>query len=458
MPDQFITVPVAGLPAAMSVSGSDLVLVIQGGAARLASAAMVSNVTTADPPTCSSIGAAPAGHVGSGGGQHATATIGAAGFMAAADKEKLDGISPGATSYTHPTGDGNSHVPANGSGNRYKALKAAQNPGSYYWGFVDYGELTGIITATGASVAAAGSGAASATAITACYTHVVSGTGGVILPTPSPYQVYIIRNDTAAAINLYPQAAAAINSLDAGVALSVPAASAVMLVADTALSFVTVSTGGGSAVPAAFTVQPFIVAAGTTQAAATALTGDYCEIGTCVAGAIGAILPADPVAGRKVRVRNDGSVAATIFPHVGGKIDYGATNAGVTLKSGADREFISLDGTIWQTTGNAGSGFVVRSVQSYVVAAGTTQATATPLASSYCEIGTCATGATGVILPASQPAGTDIIIRNDGDVTANIWPPTGGQIDYGDTNAATTLAAGATIRLISLDGTIWQSY
>lgn len=40
---------------------------------------------------------APAGHVGADGTAHATATVSAAGFMASADKSKLDGIAAGAT-------------------------------------------------------------------------------------------------------------------------------------------------------------------------------------------------------------------------------------------------------------------------------------------------------------------------------------------------------------------------
>jgi hypothetical protein len=42
------------------------------------------------------VGAAAAGHVGSGGGAHAVAAAGAAGFMSAADKTKLDAVQPGA--------------------------------------------------------------------------------------------------------------------------------------------------------------------------------------------------------------------------------------------------------------------------------------------------------------------------------------------------------------------------
>lgn len=45
---------------------------------------------------------APLSHVGAGGDAHSAASNTVAGFMSAADKAKLDGISAGATNYTHP--------------------------------------------------------------------------------------------------------------------------------------------------------------------------------------------------------------------------------------------------------------------------------------------------------------------------------------------------------------------
>lgn len=59
---------------------------------------------------------------------------------------KLNGIAPGANLYTHPTGDGNNHVPATGTTNANKVLKAGASAQSEAWGFVAYGELTGVPT------------------------------------------------------------------------------------------------------------------------------------------------------------------------------------------------------------------------------------------------------------------------------------------------------------------------
>ncbi|MDR1701330.1 MAG: hypothetical protein LBR56_00980 [Sporomusaceae bacterium] len=83
--------------------------------------------------TSADVGAAPAGHVGATGAAHGAATSSVAGFMAAADKSKLDGIAAGATKYTHPAGDGNLHIPATGTTNNNKVLTAGSTAGSLSW-------------------------------------------------------------------------------------------------------------------------------------------------------------------------------------------------------------------------------------------------------------------------------------------------------------------------------------
>lgn len=94
---------------------------------------------------------------------HAAATTSANGFMASADKSKLDGISANAnrvtnpatngviaidgvntTVYSHPTGDGNSHVPATGTTNNGKFLKAGSTAGSVSWQTILAGDVSGL--------------------------------------------------------------------------------------------------------------------------------------------------------------------------------------------------------------------------------------------------------------------------------------------------------------------------
>jgi hypothetical protein len=60
-------------------------------------------------------------------------TSGTAGVMTDGDKEKLDGIDANANNYTHPTGDGNLHVPATGTSNNGKVLTAGADEGALSW-------------------------------------------------------------------------------------------------------------------------------------------------------------------------------------------------------------------------------------------------------------------------------------------------------------------------------------
>jgi hypothetical protein len=56
---------------------------------------------------------------------------------------KLNGIEAGANNYSHPTGDGNLHVPATGTSNNNKVLKAGATAGSLSWDQVAWTEITG---------------------------------------------------------------------------------------------------------------------------------------------------------------------------------------------------------------------------------------------------------------------------------------------------------------------------
>lgn len=107
------------------------------------------DITTGKPTTLTGYGitdAAPLAHVGTGGTAHANVVAaGAAGFMTGADKTKLDGIATGATAYTHPTGDGNLHVPATSTTNSGRVLTAGATAGSLSWATptVTWANITG---------------------------------------------------------------------------------------------------------------------------------------------------------------------------------------------------------------------------------------------------------------------------------------------------------------------------
>lgn len=62
------------------------------------------------------------------------ATTSVSGLMSSTDKAKLDGVATGANNYIHPATDGNLHVPATGTTNSGKVLKAGSTAGSLSWG------------------------------------------------------------------------------------------------------------------------------------------------------------------------------------------------------------------------------------------------------------------------------------------------------------------------------------
>ena len=68
-----------------------------------------------------------------------------------AEKTKLSGIAEGANNYVHPTGDGNSHIPATSTTNNGKVLKAGATANSASWGNVDWSEIANKPTSMPAS-------------------------------------------------------------------------------------------------------------------------------------------------------------------------------------------------------------------------------------------------------------------------------------------------------------------
>ena len=59
------------------------------------------------------------------GSKLAASTTSVAGSMSAADKTKLDGVAASANNYTHPTSNGNKHIPADGSAGQFLKYDSA---------------------------------------------------------------------------------------------------------------------------------------------------------------------------------------------------------------------------------------------------------------------------------------------------------------------------------------------
>jgi hypothetical protein len=101
---------------------------------------------------------------------------------------KLNGIATGANLYTHPTTDGNMHVPATSTTNNLKVLKAGATAGVFAWGNVAYGELTGVPTNLVKKYSAA-IGDGSATSIVVTHSLNTMNVSVTIRETASPYNI-----------------------------------------------------------------------------------------------------------------------------------------------------------------------------------------------------------------------------------------------------------------------------
>lgn len=109
-----------------------------------------------------------------------------------AEKTKLAGVATNANNYVHPTGDGNSHVPATGTTNNLKVLKAGATANSSAWGSVDYSELTNRPTLGTASSANTGTGSGNVPVLDASGKLATS-----TLPSIAITDTFVVANQTA---------------------------------------------------------------------------------------------------------------------------------------------------------------------------------------------------------------------------------------------------------------------
>jgi hypothetical protein len=102
------------------------------------------------------------------------------------------------------------------------------------------------------------------------------------------------------------------------------------------------------------------------------------------------------------------------------------------------------------------SGYNIRSVATGIVAAGSTQGTATPLTKEINVVSTSASSATGVILPTAV-AGMEITIINTSANLVFVYPGTSSFIDTQLVNVPNTLPAGHTLQVVAVSGTQWYT-
>ncbi len=102
--------------------------------------------------------------------------------------------------------------------------------------------------------------------------------------------------------------------------------------------------------------------------------------------------------------------------------------------------------------------YVFESVGTGIVAAGTSQGTATLITDKYSSVSTVPTG-TGVVLPTfvNIGVGVTLTILNDGANPLLIYPQSGASIDSLSVNAPFTLAVGGRINLICISSVLWET-
>ena len=103
------------------------------------------------------------------------------------------------------------------------------------------------------------------------------------------------------------------------------------------------------------------------------------------------------------------------------------------------------------------SGYVIRSVETGIIALGITQGTATALTKEMNVVSTVVPLLnSGVKLPVAVPGMVITIINTSGN-TLSVWPNTGADINGGTVNAAYSHSAGATLQYIAPTTTDWYT-
>ena len=238
-----------------------------------------------------------------------------------------------------------------------------------------------------------------------------------------------------------------------------------------------------------------ISAAGTTQGGATALTTSYNVVTTAAVNSGVVLMTA--TAGLRVVVVNQGANTLKVYPASGAAIDGAGANTAVLIGVGSSATYEAVSATQWYTvdvpvvagtattvtygngnvsvnntgatsiagtaneiTASASTGAITLSTPSTfiapgsiqdttgmkysatnsIAAAGTTQATATVLTTSYNVVTSSSGGSTGVALPTGT-SGLIVTVVNRGGVSINVYPAngSGASIDGAASNAAVVI-------------------
>lgn len=251
-----------------------------------------------------------------------------------------------------------------------------------------------------------------------------------------------VINNTANIITVYPNiadAGATINGIAAATGIPIPPGDVAHFectnVAGVSDWRVEAGVGTSGALPVQL-VANGVSAAGANQAAATPLPADFNRITTATANQ-GVRLPA-AVQGLDIVVSNKSGVPIIVYGNGTDTVDGIAGATGVSQMNNSVVFFFCTANGIWETeglaTGYAGNGLQTLQFTDAVAAAGTTQATATPLTAALNAVSS-ATANQGVNLPPISP-GMMIVVENTTAVAIIVYPAQGASTTINGQSAA----------------------
>lgn len=300
------------------------------------------------------------------------------------------------------------------------------------------------------TVAAAGDAQGNATLLTGGLVTVTAadGTKGVILPTAFKGLQVVVKNNASSTLKVYPASGAAIDAASANAAFSVPALGVCIFRADSTTQWWSglFQTGAVSPTGALISSRETIAAAGTVQGDATAATAGLVTV-TAADGAKGIILPATPVAGQQMVVKNNAAAILLVYPGSGDAINALGANAPLSVPAlGVALLFADSTSQWWAEVVpdgfmDANGAFVA--TRTTVAAAGSAQGDAAAIVSGHVTV-TAADGTKGVVLPATPAVGAVIFVKNNANAVLKVYPGSGDAINALGANTAMSVPPLAT--------------
>lgn len=255
---------------------------------------------------------------------------------------------------------------------------------------------------------------------------VAVGDGVVLMPAQIGLDVTVINN-TNNLIQVYAAGSDTLNSIAGATGIAIaPFASELFECAVAGQWKVESGVGTAGALPTVLALDG-ITALGNSQGTAVALVMDLNRVVSAAAGT-GVVLPVAK-AGLDIMILNRGANAIQVYGNGSDTVDDIAGPTGVTQMIRSEVWFTCYADGAWYTNGlnagYAGNGLGTISFTDGVTAAGTTQATATPLTTMISTVSTVASG-TGVNLPSSaNGAGLLITVINSGANALAVYPAQG---------------------------------